>query len=38
MAAKKQETLQVDEIEIEESNEPHYGEVSLDDGMTVKIA
>lgn len=26
------------ETEIEESNEPNYGDVSLDDSMTVKIA
>ena len=37
MAAKKNMTLETDEIEIQESNEPDYGEVSLDDSMTVKI-
>ena len=39
MAAKKKEdmTLEVNEIEIED-NEPDYGEVTLDDSITVKIA
>ena len=39
MAAKKKEdmTLGVNDIEIEEGNEPDYGNVSLDDSMTVKI-
>ena len=37
MAAKKNMTLGVDDIEIAESPEPDYGNVSLDDSMTVKI-
>jgi len=36
MAAKKDMTLEVNNIEIED-NEPDYGNVSLDDSMTVKI-
>ena len=37
MAAKKKDmTLEVNDIEIED-NEPDYGNVSLDDSMTVKI-
>ena len=38
MAAKKKEdmTLEVNDIETE-NNEPDYGEVNLDDSMTVKI-
>lgn len=39
MAAKKKEdlTLEVNDIEMEEGNEPDWGDVSLDDSMTVKI-
>jgi len=36
MATKKNPVLEDEEIEIEES-EPNYGNVSLDDGLTVKI-
>ena len=38
MAAKKKEemTLEVNDIEMED-NEPDYGDVTLDDSMTVKI-
>ena len=38
MAARKKEdmTLEVNDIEMED-NEPDYGEVTLDDSMTVKI-
>ena len=39
MAARKKEemTLEVNEIELEDGNEPDYGNVSLDDSMTIKI-
>ena len=39
MAARKSAELNVEEnVEIEKDNEPDYGDVSLDDSMTVKIA
>ena len=39
MAAKKKEdmTLEVEDIELKDGNEPDWGEVNLDDSLTVKI-